>query len=135
MALLQKRDLAPGHLPVITYYQQAATRAPHKRKRGRYSEYDVWVRNIGICTLIRWACVAYGVPPTRAQESRRNQRRPSGISLMTAALARNKAHIEEVTIQRHIWLGLWGEIVRQTSSDAFLAAVQTHVTLILRNMA
>ena len=136
MALLQKRDLEPGHLQVIAYLQRASTRAPHKRKRGRYSEYDVWIRNIGICTLIRWACVAYGVPPTRAQESRRNQRRrPSGISLITAALTRNKVHIEEATIQRHIWLGLWEEMIRQTPTDAFLAAVQNHVTLILRNMA
>jgi hypothetical protein len=127
MALLQKRDLAPGHLQVIAYFQRAGARAPHKRKPGRYSEYDAWVRNVGICTLIRLACALYGVPPTRALESRQNarRRRPSGSSLIQAALAKNKVHIAEATIQRHIWLGIWGDLVRQIPADVFFAAVKT----------
>jgi hypothetical protein len=34
---VQGRELAPGHLQIIAYYQRASQRAPHKRKPGRYA--------------------------------------------------------------------------------------------------
>jgi hypothetical protein len=37
MHLVQGRELAPGHLQIIAYYQRASQRAPHKRKPGRYA--------------------------------------------------------------------------------------------------
>jgi hypothetical protein len=113
MQLLQKRDLAPGHLQVIAYLQRAAKRAPHKRPRGR-RWYDDWVRNIHICLLIvrprmpRVRCA--GKPqPGRAP---REQRRTVGISLVVAALARNKIHLDEGSVQENLWFGLPGELVR-----------------------
>jgi|SRR5262249_43294178 len=113
MPLVQGRDLAPSHLQVIAYFQRAAKRPPHKRKRGRYAWYDDWQRNVGICFLILLTCAEYGVTPTRNRQSRRSGRRPSGISIVTAALALNRINLDEGTIQQKIWFGLMGELVRQ----------------------
>jgi len=117
MPLLQGRDLAPSHLQVIAYFQRAAKRPPHKRKPGRYAWYDDWQRNIGICFHILLTCAEYGVPPTRNRQSRRSGRRPSGISIVTAALALNRINLEESTIQQKIWFGLMGELARQTVAE------------------
>jgi hypothetical protein len=99
--------------------QRASQRALHKRKRGRYDKYDHWVRNCGICILIQLASAEFGVPETRRSESRRVNRAPSAISLVTAALARraNRINFDETTIQRHIWFGLWGELMRQVAAE------------------
>jgi hypothetical protein len=113
MPLLQRQDLAPGHLQIIAYLQRVATRAPHKRPRG-HRWYDDWVRNIDVCVLTVLACREFGVRPTRNRDSRRADKDPSGISLVVAALARNKIHLDEKSVQRHIWLGLPGELVRST---------------------
>jgi hypothetical protein len=115
-ALVQGRDLAPGHLQVIAYFQRAGRRAPHKRPRGQ-RWYDDWFRNLAICILVQLACAEYGVDPTRNRESRRAKQYPSGISLVVGALARNKIHIEEESVQRHIWLGLPGELARQIVAE------------------
>jgi hypothetical protein len=112
VALVQGRELAPGHLQVIAYFQRAGRRAPHKRKRG-HAWYDDWIRNFAICILVQLACAEYGVPPTRSRGSRRADRRLSGVSLVTAALARNRVNLDEGTVQQHIWFGLWGELARQ----------------------
>jgi hypothetical protein len=111
MPLLQRLDLAPGHLQVVAYFQRAGGRAPLRRKRGRYGQHDHWDRNIAICILIQLACERLGVGPTRDLNGRRTK--PSGISLVTAALGRNKIHLDEKTIQQHIWFGIWGELMRQ----------------------
>jgi hypothetical protein len=112
MQLLQKRDLAPGHLQVIAYLQRAAKRAPHKRPRGR-RWYDDWGRNIHICLLIVLACREFGVRASRNRAARRaNKGEPSGISLVVAALARNKIHLDEGSVQENLWFGLPGELVR-----------------------
>jgi hypothetical protein len=130
-ALMQKRDLAPGHLQVIAYYQGVSDRAPHKRRAGSHGEHDLWVRNIGICSLIRMACAVYGVNPTRELDGPRRSRRrpPSGISLVVAALAKNKLHLEEKTIQRHIWLGVWGELVRRIPDVVFFASLFNEIDM------
>jgi hypothetical protein len=94
-ALIQKRDLEPGHLQIISYYQRAAERAPVTRKPGRYDEYGSWFRNVAICMLITQACKWLGVPPTRNRESRRAGRRPSGCSLTSAALKRHGIRIRK----------------------------------------
>jgi hypothetical protein len=109
-------ERGPGHLQVWAYGQRAVLRAPHKRPRGR-RWYDNWSRNIAICILVQLACVEYGVDPTRELESRHAKRYPSGISLTVAALARNKIYIEEDSVQRHIWLGLPGELVQQIVAE------------------
>jgi hypothetical protein len=120
-ALVQGRALAPGHLQVVAYLQRAALRAPHKRKRGG-KWHDDWVRNIGICILIQMASAEFGVSPTRNRDSRRANRMQSGCSLVTAALDRNRVHLDEGSVQRHLWLGLPGELVRQIPINSLLLA-------------
>src|SRR5262249_26318417 len=113
-ALLQQRELAPGHLQVVAYFQRAGQRAPHKRPRG-HRWYDDWSRNIGICVLVALACRQFGVRPTRNRAARRaNKGGASGISLVVAALARgrNKIHLDEGSVQENLWFGLPGELVR-----------------------
>jgi hypothetical protein len=117
MPLVQGRDLAAGHLQIIAYFQRAGRRPPHKRKRGRYHWSDDWLRNLGICFLVQLTCAEYGVRPTRNRESRRAVRQPSGISLVTAALARNRIYLDEATIQRKIWFGLPGELARRVAAE------------------
>src|SRR5262249_45975624 len=107
--LLQRPDLLmPGHLQIISYLQRVTKtkRPPHKRKPGRYGEYDHWVRDIGICLLIHLACKEFGVKATRNRENRRANRKPSGCSLVKQGLARRMLNLEEKTIQEHIFLGL-----------------------------
>jgi hypothetical protein len=108
---------APGHLQIIAYFQRAGRRPPHKRQRGRYAWYEHWIRNLGICFLILLTCAEYGVDPTRNRESRRAKRQASGISLVTAALALNRMHFAEGTIQQKIWLGLPGELARRVAAE------------------
>jgi hypothetical protein len=115
--LMQGRNLAPGHLQIVAYYQRVARRAPQKRKRGRYAWYDHWSRDLEICFLVQLACAEFGVSPTRNRESRRASRYPSGISLVTAALARRGENLDEKTIQEQIWLGLLGELARQAMAE------------------
>ena len=95
--------------------QRAVLRPPVQRRRGR-NEYDDWCRNISICILIQRTCAEFNVRPTRSRNARRD-RRPSGCSLVRQALQRHKIHIEENTIQQHIWLGLLGTIARQTMAN------------------
>jgi hypothetical protein len=116
MPLVQRRDLAPGHLQVIAYLQRAARRAPHTRPRG-HRWYDDWIRNLHICFLVAIACREFSLSATRNRETRRANREPSGISVVAAALARNGIHIEEKTVQNHIWHGLPGELVRQVIAE------------------
>jgi hypothetical protein len=120
--LVQGRDLAPGHLQVIAYFQRAALRAPHKRKRGR-TWYDDWYRNHAICVLIIAACLEFDVQPTRNRESRRADRQPSGISLVTAALARNRINLDESTIQRKIWFSLPGALMRKAMAERTIRGI------------
>jgi hypothetical protein len=116
MPLLQRRDLAPGHVQIIAYLQRAARRAPHKRPRG-HRWYDDWIRNLHICFLVAIACREFSLSPTRNREARRANRNPSGISVIVAAMVRNGIHIEEKTIQSHIWHGLAGELVRRAIAE------------------
>jgi hypothetical protein len=116
MPLLQGRDLAPGHLQVIAYLQRAARRAPHTRSRA-HRWYDDWTRNLHIGFLVAIACREFNLWPTRNREARRANREPSGISVMVAALAKNGIHIDEASVQRHIWHGLAGELVRQAIAE------------------
>jgi hypothetical protein len=105
-------ERGPGHLQLWAYGQRAVLRAPHKRPRGR-RWYDDWVRNIGICILIDLACREFGVRASRNRAARRaNKGEPSGISLVVAALARNKIHLDEGSVQENLWFGLPGELVR-----------------------
>ncbi len=110
--VLQRQTLAPGHLQVAAYVQRVLQRPPLKRQRG-HAWHDDWVHNINISVLVAVACAEFGVAPTRNRQSRRSGQRPSGISIVTAALARNGIHIDEASIQRNIWFGLPGELVRQ----------------------
>jgi hypothetical protein len=116
MVLVQRRDLEPGHLQIIAYFQSAGKRTPLKRKRGR-AWIDEWYRNIVICVLIELTCRESGVSPTRNRESRRSERSSSGISIVVAALARNQIHIKERTVQETLWFGLPGELARRAVAD------------------
>ena len=99
-----------------TFGERAVLRPPVLRGRGR-DEYADWRRNILICVLIQVTCADFNVCPTRSRSARR-ERRPSGCSLVKQALQRHKIHIEEQTIQQHIWLGgLLGTLVRQVMSE------------------
>jgi hypothetical protein len=116
-ALVQKQTLAPGHLQIIAYLQRADLRAHRKRKPGRH-ECDLWYRNICICVLVKHACAWLGVRPTRSLASKRAGRRPSGCSIVAAALARVGVPISEEAVQQHIWLGPWGEVARGPSAES-----------------
>jgi hypothetical protein len=105
------RQRGPGHLQVWAYGQRAVLRAPHIRPRG-HRWHDDWLRNILVCTLIELACREFGVRPTRNRSARRANREPSGVSLVVAGLARNKLHLDEASVQEHLWFGLPGELVR-----------------------
>jgi hypothetical protein len=102
----------PGDLQIIAYFQRAAQRAPHGRRRGKHHWSDHWSRNLIICMLIHLASNEFGIKPTRNRESTRAGRNPSGCSLVTAGLARNGVHLKERSIQQNIWLGLPGELFR-----------------------
>jgi hypothetical protein len=117
-AAVQGQTLAPGHLQIIAYLQRIDLRAPGKRKPGRH-ECDLWYRNICICVLVKHACAWLGVQPTRNLASKRPGRRPSGCSIVAQALGRVGVHISEKTVQQHLWLGSWGEVVRGARSGAW----------------
>jgi hypothetical protein len=114
----------PGHLQVWAYGQRAIERPPRKRPRG-HRWHDDWLRNLMICFLIDLACREYGVHPTRNREARRANREPSAISLVVAALARNKVHIDEASVQQNIWFGLPGELAR-AAADSWFAGSAYH---------
>jgi hypothetical protein len=103
--LLQRRELAPGHLQIISYLQDITLTAEHKRRpRGRPWTENV-VRDILILLFVGEACRLFGLHPTRARDSRRAKRDPSGVSLITAALAHCGLHLEEASVQKYIWHG------------------------------
>jgi hypothetical protein len=116
-SILQRRELAPGHLQIIAYLQRVASRAPLKRKPGRYPEHGAFYRNVGICALVQLACAEFDVRPTRNRADRRARRQPSGISLVVAALARNRINLAEKTIQDEIWFGLPGALARKAVEE------------------
>ena len=103
----------PGDLQILAYFQRAGLRAPHKRGRGR-KWYDRWSRDLAICLLIQLACKEFGVAPTRNSAS---VKKPSGCSLVAAALKRNRIRLDERSVQQHIWLGLPGELARQAFAE------------------
>jgi hypothetical protein len=117
MPLLQRRDLACGHLQVIAYVQRVLRNPSHQRGPGR-GWADDWSRNLTVAVLIAVTCTEFAVAPTRNRESRRADREPSGCSLVRAALARHKIRLSEATLQRHIWLGGPGALVRQALARA-----------------
>ena len=103
-----------GHIgkgQILAYLQRAALRAPYGRRPGRVW-YDDYQRNVGFCVLIKLASRVFGLHATRSQESRRPGRPQSGVSLIHEALVLNGIHIEEKTIQKHIWFGYIGILVR-----------------------
>jgi hypothetical protein len=114
-------EMETNHEPMSdqlrAFGQRAVLRPPVVRKPGR-TWHDNWNRDVGICTLIQITCIDYNIRPTRSRSARRD-RIPSGCSLVKQALARNKIHIEEKTIQENIWLSLLGMLVRQSLSDQF----------------
>lgn len=105
----------PGHLQIWAYGQRAVQRPPHKRPRG-HRWHDDWMRNIQLGMLIVFICREFRVPATRNQEDRGIRRAPSAISLLAAALHRcdnvKFRRLNEESVQRNIWYGLPGELVR-----------------------
>jgi hypothetical protein len=110
--LLERMSGRPGDLQILAYFQRAGRRPPHRRRAGR-RWCDDWYRNLCVCLLVVIAGEEFGVAPTRNRESRRAQRTPSGCSIVAAALKRNRITLDEATVQRHLWLGLPGDLTRQ----------------------
>ena len=99
----------PGHLQVWAYGQHAVLRTRPKRSRGRRRHNNL-VHDIHLCLLIKLICGVLGVQATRNPAARRA---PSAISLVVAALARLKIeHLNEESVQQHIWFGPTGDCVR-----------------------
>jgi hypothetical protein len=114
----------PGHIQIRAYGQRVMLRASHKRRRGR-SLHDNLMRNIEICLLIVAVCHDLGVPATRNQyhHSKSGAKQPpSGISIVVAALDRNGTDLDEESVQRHIWFGTAGEMVRSVTHFRTCAA-------------
>jgi hypothetical protein len=109
-------ERGPGHLQIWAYGQRAVLRKPHQRGRGR-QWYDDWRRNLGICFLAALACRQFNLFPTRNRAARRANRKPSGISIIVAALARNGIHLDESSVQENIWFGLPGELARRAMAE------------------
>jgi hypothetical protein len=118
--LMERREGRLGEAQIIAYAQRRLVQPLHVRKRGR-SSYDDWVRDLWICFLIDLTCRHFGVRATRSRHSRRGERHPSGCSIVTEALRRNGRYLEEATIQRHLWLGLPGELARRELARQALA--------------
>jgi hypothetical protein len=112
------RESISDHLR--TFGQRAVLRPPVERGRGR-DQYADWSRNNAICFMIQRACAEFGVRPTRSRSARR-ERIQSGCSLVKKALERHGIFIEESTIQRHIWLGLPGELGRRAMTELGLVS-------------
>jgi hypothetical protein len=99
--LLQRRDLAPGHLQVIAYLQNVVLAPSRSRGRGWC---DFLVRDVYICLCIETAHRELGVPATRNRWSKRAKRNPSAISLLMPALAKHhNIELSEKSIQENIW--------------------------------
>jgi hypothetical protein len=104
----------PGHLQIWAYGQRAVRRTPHKRPRG-HRWHDDWMGNIQLCMLVVFVCREFGVPAAHNQKDPGIRRAPSGISIVVAALARagiKSRGLNEKSMQRNIWYGLPGELVR-----------------------
>ena len=99
----------PGHLQVWAYGQHAVLRTRPKRSRGRRRHNNL-VHDIHLCLLIKLICGVLGVQATRNPAARRA---PSAISLVVAALILLKIeHLNEESVQQHIWFGPTGDCVR-----------------------
>jgi hypothetical protein len=109
-------ERGPGHLQIWAFGQRAVLRKPHQRGRGR-QWYDDWNRNLGICFLAALACREFNLLPTHNRAARRENRKPSGISIIVAALARNGIHLDESSVQENIWFGLPGELARRAMAE------------------
>jgi hypothetical protein len=109
--LMERRSGRLGEGQILAYYQRAGLRAPHGRGPGR-AWYDQYQRNVGACVMIKLACRVFGFHATRSLKSLNPNRQESGVNLITKALACNGIHIEEKTIQKHIWFGYIGILIR-----------------------
>jgi hypothetical protein len=70
--------------------------------------------------MIKLACRVFGVHATRSLKSPHPNRPQSGVSLITEALVKNRIHIEEKTIQKHIWFGVPGHLVKRVNDEEAL---------------
>jgi hypothetical protein len=107
----------PGYLDIRTYGDGAILEG-HKRHRPGH---DNWVRDAECCALIWYVyrqLRQHGISATRKQPPHAN-RGPSAISLVVAALARNGVHFKEAHVQKNIWEGLRGRLVREILDQEF----------------
>jgi len=111
-------ERGPGHLQIWAYGQRAVLRKPHERPRG-HRWHDDWMRNILICILVDLACREFDVQASRNRAARRANHEPSGVSLVVAAIARNKIYLNEGSVQQNLWFGLPGELVRASAGRLF----------------
>jgi hypothetical protein len=116
--LMERPTGLAGDGQILAYLQRAARRDLHKSRRGGHWASN-WYRDVAVCILVHLVCEEFGVLPTRNRESRRSGRDPSGCSLVAAGLARAEPalHIDEMSIQQHLWLGLPGALTRRAVAD------------------
>ena len=109
----------PGWIQIWAYGQIAVLRPPHKRPQGR-RWHDNWVGNIQICHLIYFVHRVFNVPASRNPEpaARDAKRAPSAISIVVDTLARNGIDLDEGNVQRNIWFGPPGKLVRAIVGEA-----------------
>jgi hypothetical protein len=107
--------LTENDLQIISFGRRAVLRGP-----GRQSWSKLYYRHIAFCVLIHLACGEFGIRPTRALQSRSAKRKPSGCSVIAAALARNGIHIAEASLQVDVWFGIPGKLFRSSAALAGL---------------
>jgi hypothetical protein len=113
----------PGYLDIRTYGDGAILQG-HKRHRPGH---DNRVRDCEVTVLIWYVARElrpYGISATRKQPSHANRahpgRGPSAISLVVAALARNGVHLKEAHVQKNIWEGSRGRLVREILDQEYV---------------
>jgi hypothetical protein len=109
----------PGYLDIRTYGDGVILQGPHKHHRPGH---DNWVRDAELSALIWYVARQlrqYGISATRKQEPRHANLNPSAISIVVAALALVGVRVKELHVQKNIWEGLRGRLVREELDREF----------------
>jgi hypothetical protein len=109
----------PGYLDIRTYGDGVALQESYKHHRPGQ---DNWVRDAELSALIWYVdrqLRQCGISATRKQKPHHANRNPSAISIVVAALACNGVHFKEAHVQKNIWEGLRGRLVREELDQKF----------------
>jgi hypothetical protein len=110
----------PEYLDILTYGDGVTLqKQPYKRHRPGQ---DNWVRDAELSALIWYVdrqLRQCGISATRKQKPHHANRNPSAISIVVAAFARNGVHFKEAHVQKNIWEGSRGRLVREILDQEF----------------